>query len=75
MGEAMFAHQPRCPEHGQMRYDQLMSRWECRGFDGERCPHVVTDEELSWTPLGAVEAIQWAEPFTVRGRAPGGGVR
>jgi hypothetical protein len=71
MGEVWFAHQPQCPEHGQMRYEPVMSRWTCGGFDGEGCGHVVTDEDIEWQSLGAVRDGQWKVAFRATGRPPG----
>jgi hypothetical protein len=79
MGEVWFAAQPRCPLHadpvsgegGQMRYDPVMSRWTCAGFDGGRCGHVVTDEDIEWQSLGAVRDEQWQKPFRATARPPG----
>lgn len=73
MGEVWFASRPRCPVHGQMRYDLAACRWSCAGWDGEGCDHTVAGEELEWCPLGTVEGIRWREPFPVAGREPGGG--
>lgn len=55
--EAWYQPAPACPVHGAMRYDPVMSRWGCAGFDGEGCDQRVTDEELaaSWRPLGTVD--------------------
>ncbi len=44
--ELYAAPLPRCPVHGQMTYVPAMCRYECRGWDGEGCGTVVTDEEM-----------------------------
>lgn len=38
---------PRCPVHGVMRYVFAMCQWVCKGYDGEGCPVIVTDEEMA----------------------------
>lgn len=57
MGDCWFAPVPRCPAHGDgpMTYDPIMSWWVCHGWDGEGCPHRVTDEEREWAHAGVAE--------------------
>src|SRR6266704_473545 len=37
----------RCDEHGPMRHRAHPGRWDCRGFDGEGCDKVISDEYVS----------------------------
>jgi len=61
MNKIYIAATPICPEHkGLMRHSLSMSRWECRGFDGEGCEHIVTDEEMEWKYLGKGE-VSWGQ--------------
>lgn len=66
MSAGWIAPHPRCPVHGQMTlitqppqpFRELPPRhWECRGWDGEGCGHVVTDEELDWRLAGPAEGL------------------
>jgi hypothetical protein len=42
-----------------MRHDFAACRWVCRGYDGEGCPVVITDEDLDrdgrWQLLGETD--------------------
>jgi hypothetical protein len=58
MGFAWWVQPPACPVHkGPMRYDPVMSRWECRGWDGEGCGHTVRDEDLERGEIGEISTI------------------
>ncbi len=46
---------PRCPAHdGPMHDNPAMYRFECKGWDGEGCDHVVTHEDW-YTCIGTYD--------------------
>lgn len=53
--EVWVAPLPRCPTHGGMHYDAKAYTWVCHGWDGEGCPHTVTDEQLVYERAGTTE--------------------
>ena len=54
-GEIWFAPIPRCPTHGQMKFDAKASLYVCMGYDGEGCDFTIPDDGLEWSPLGTVD--------------------
>lgn len=54
MADLYYAPVPTCPDHGDapMRHQFAACRWVCRGWDGEGCPRVITDEDVEWARLG-----------------------
>lgn len=58
----MLVSWPVCTVHGTMRHRERF--WECNGYDGEGCPSMITDDELSDhlsngapIPRGTIEVI------------------
>ena len=56
---------PRCPTHGQMHWQQPQpgpdqvwppGRWICHGFDGEGCPHEVSEADMGWSLIGTTDS-------------------
>ena len=64
-GTCYVAPHPRCPVHGQMKWevpppgaDRVWppGRYICHGFDGEGCVHTVAEKDLDWTEIGTADS-------------------
>lgn len=61
-GEVYILPRPRCPTHGYLTHHS--TAWTCPGYDGEGCPHTVTDAEHFTTArhLGTLEPTEKTSP-------------